>query len=576
VSRLIPQAFIEDLLSRVDIVDVVARGVKLKKAGADYVACCPFHSEKTPSFTVSPGKQFYHCFGCGKHGNAISFLIEHEGMEFRESVEMLANQAGIKLPAEAERTRRPESAVQLSEVLAQAARFYRMQLRGSNKAISYLKSRGVTGEAAAHFGLGYAPDGWQNLTTAFADYHHPALLQAGLVVDEGRRYDRFRDRIIFPILNHRGQVIGFGGRAIGGGEPKYLNSPESPLFEKGRELYGLFHARRAQRGKPQLIVVEGYMDVLMLAQHGIENVVATLGTATTPHHVDKLLRQADELIFCFDGDDAGKRAAWRALEIALSRVADGKQIAFSFLPPQHDPDSFVREFGREEFAARMKEALPLSEFLVRELGQRFNLTSGEGRTAFLHAAKPLIQSVKAPVYSLMLRNRIAEVAGIARVELDSYYRIKPLARARPARELKRKPPSLERRLLQCLLANPALASQVPVQTFTGEEGGFVLALLEFLRARPQVNAIAGIMHHFFDSEHGRLLREIELEIAEQWSEEFDVDREFAAVFSKLQARERRRQIELLLAKSKTGWSAEDKAVYRRLAGTAVNDDIEQI
>lgn len=313
------------------------------------------------------------------------------------------------------------------------------------------------------------------------------------------------------------------------------------------------------------------MDVLMLAQHGIENAVATLGTATTPYHVEKLLRHADEVIFCFDGDDAGKRAAWRALENSLPLLADGKQIAFLFLPPQHDPDSFVREFGREEFAARMKEAVPLSEFFIRELGQRFNLQSGEGKAAFLHAAKPLVQSVKAPVCSLMLRNRLAEATGIARMELDSYYRIKPLAKS-PAGEVKRKPPSLERRLLQCLLAKPAIVTQVTTEAFAGEEADFLRALLEFLRGHPHVSATAGIVQHFLDTPHATLLREVELEVTQEWNENFDLDGECSAIFAKLEARERRRQIDLLLAKSQGGWSAEDKAVYRRLAGTATNDD----
>ncbi len=570
---MIPQAFIQDLLSRVDIVEVVARGVKLKKAGADYVACCPFHNEKTPSFTVSPSKQFYHCFGCGAHGTSISFLMEHDGLDFRESVEMLANRAGMRVPEDAGRAKAPAVSIELSEVLATAAAYYRRQLKQSPSAISYLKSRGVTGEAAARFKLGYAPDGWQNLAAAFPDYHHRSLLSAGLVIDEGRRHDRFRDRIMFPILDHRGGIIGFGGRSLGSGEPKYLNSPESPLFEKGRELYGLFQARRARPAKSQLIVVEGYMDVLMLAQHGIENVVATLGTATTAHHAEKLLRQAEELVFCFDGDAAGKRAAWRALETTLPQLKDGKQVAFSFLPPEHDPDSFVREFGPEEFLARMREALPLSEFLVRELGLRFNMQSGEGKSAFLNAAKPLVLSVKAPLYSIMLRTRLAQASQVTRVELDRLYGIKSPPKRIGAPAMRRSPPSLERRLLQCLLAKPSLSSRVAADGFSGPEADFLRETLEFLRACPQVTAAAGIIECFSRSPHAQLLQEIEAEVAEIFDDEFDVDRQFAEVAAKLQALRRKdlRDAALLkMQQAANGNSEKAKAEYRELASRATN------
>ncbi|MGH8729719.1 MAG: DNA primase [Burkholderiales bacterium] len=560
---MIPQTFIQDLLNRVDIVDVISRDLKLKKAGHDYVACCPFHDEKTPSFTVSQTKQFYHCFGCGAHGTAISFLIEHENLSFREAVETLANQTGMQLPAEAKLVKQPEQSVQLLEVIKEAASFYKQQLKQSQAAISYLKSRGVTGESAARFGLGFAPAGWQNLSAVLPDYQNPTLVQAGLVIEnEGKRYDRFRNRIMFPILNHRGQVIAFGGRAFGDEEPKYLNSPESALFEKGRELYGLFQARRARSGRSALIVVEGYMDVLMLAQHGVVNVVATLGTATTPHHVQKLLRESDELVFCFDGDAAGKRAAWRALEIVLAQIADGKQAAFLFLPPGHDPDSYIRQFGRDRFEQLMREALPMSDFLIRELASRVNLQSDEGKTALLHSAKPLVQSVKAPVYGLMLRNRLADMAGLTRAELDAYYRIKPLAKPITRRETKRKPPSLQRRLLGCILAKPELAAKIESFDVSGEEAETLRVLLEFLHSRPQVTSTAGIIHRFSGSPHEPLLHQIELETLEQWNEDFDLDREFAAVVAKLGAVHRRREIDALL--NKAHWSPEDKASYRRL------------
>ncbi len=344
---MIPKSFIQDLLNRLDIVDVVERYVPLKKAGANYTACCPFHNEKSPSFTVSQSKQFYHCFGCGAHGTAIGFVMEHGGLGFVDAVEELAQSIGVAVPQEIQTgPAQHKIAPDLYEVMQSAMRYYREQLKLSPRAIDYLKRRGVSGEIAARFGIGFAPEGWQNLASV-CDYQQAALLETGLAIEAegGRRYDRFRDRIMFPIVNTRGQVIGFGGRILDQGEPKYLNSPETPLFEKGHELYGLFQAQKAIRASGQVVVVEGYMDVVALAQHGIAYVVATLGTATTAYHVQKLLRLSDEVIFCFDGDAAGQRAAWRALENALPQLVDGKRIGFLFLPQQHDPDSYVREHG---------------------------------------------------------------------------------------------------------------------------------------------------------------------------------------------------------------------------------------
>ncbi|OGA35065.1 MAG: DNA primase, partial [Betaproteobacteria bacterium RIFCSPLOWO2_12_61_14] len=369
---MIPKSFIQDLLNRLDIVDVVERYVPLKKAGANFVACCPFHSEKSPSFTVSQSKQFYHCFGCGAHGTAIGFVMEHAGFGYVEAIEELARNVGLEVPRErpaagdAQREYAQKVAPDLYEVMQTATRYYREQLKQSPRAIDYLKQRGLSGEIAAKFGIGYAPDAWQNLAAAFPDYQSDALAETGLVIssDEGKRYDRFRDRIMFPIINVRGQVIGFGGRVLDKGEPKYLNSPETPLFEKGRELYGLFQAQKAIRAAQQVLVVEGYMDVVALAQHGVEYAVATLGTATTPYHVQKLLRLTGHIVFSFDGDKAGQKAAWRALENALPYLQDGKRISFLFLPVEHDPDSFIREFGKDVFEQRVREAMPLSGYLL--------------------------------------------------------------------------------------------------------------------------------------------------------------------------------------------------------------------
>ena len=420
---MIPPDFIQQLLARVDIVDIIDKHVKLKKAGQNYSACCPFHNEKSPSFSVSPTKQFYHCFGCGVHGTAISFLMEYNGMGFRDAVKELAEGVGMTLPVEANREEaieRAHEAASLGEFMTAAMHFYRRELKKAPKAIEYFKNRGLTGEIAAKFGLGYAPDDWQGLKAAVDDYTAAALSECGLVIDndEGKRYDRFRDRVMFPILDQRGNVIGFGGRVIGAGEPKYLNSPETPLFEKGRELYGLFHARRAIRDTQTAIVVEGYMDVVALAQSGVENVVATLGTATTPVHVQKLLRMADNLVFCFDGDKAGQRAAWRALEQSLPVIVDGKDVRFLFLPSEDDPDSFVRRLGKDAFLAELKDAKHLSTYLFDALSAQVDLANEEGRTRLLMLAKPLLSQITAPALSLMLQRKLADIVGLGVVEIQ--------------------------------------------------------------------------------------------------------------------------------------------------------------
>ncbi|MBC8022999.1 MAG: DNA primase, partial [Burkholderiales bacterium] len=425
---MIPQEFIQSLLGRVDIVDVVDRYVKLKKAGANFSACCPFHNEKTPSFTVSPSKQFYHCFGCGAHGNAIGFLMEYSGLAYPEAIRALAETVGMPVPETRGRPDKPGSAEApaLAARMMDALSYYRAELKKSKAAIEYLKGRGLSGEIAARYGLGYAPDGWQNLESVFTDYANPSLKDTGLVIDsepeggekKSRRYDRFRNRVMFPILDARGNVIGFGGRVIGEGEPKYLNSPETPLFEKGRELYGLYQARRAIRDANQVIVVEGYMDVVALAQHGVENAVATLGTSTTPFHVAKLLKLADNVAFCFDGDSAGRKAAWRALEVALPVLADGKVVSFLFLPAEDDPDTYVRRLGKAGFMKALGEAKPLSQFLFSELASHVDMATEEGRARFLAQARPLIAQIEAPALAAMLRRRLAEMARLAPEEID--------------------------------------------------------------------------------------------------------------------------------------------------------------
>ncbi|OZI23535.1 DNA primase [Bordetella genomosp. 9] len=401
---MIPDSFIQELLARVDVVDVVGRYVQLRKGGANLLGLCPFHNEKSPSFTVSPTKQFYHCFGCGAHGSAITFLMEHTGASFPEAVRTLAGSAGMAVPEEdrsprqrAESARRKEEVSRHTQVLEAALAFYLKQLRTSAPAIRYLKQRGLTGEIARHFGLGWSGTDRQGLAQVFSRYDDPVLVESGLVIEaeDGRRYDRFRERVMFPIRNARGVLIGFGGRIIGKGEPKYLNSPETPIFSKGQELYGLWEARQAIRTEGQVIVVEGYMDVVGLAQLGLGNAVATLGTSTTPDHVKKLLRASDRVVFSFDGDKAGRRAAWRALQACLPVLRDDINLRFLFLPAEHDPDSYVREFGAEAFRASLGEATALSRFLLDELASRHNLAEAEGRAACMHEAKPLLAAIPA-------------------------------------------------------------------------------------------------------------------------------------------------------------------------------------
>ena len=424
---MIPQSFIQDLLGRIDIVDVVGRYVQLKKAGANFLGLCPFHGEKTPSFTVSPGKQFYHCFGCGAHGSAIGFLMEYGGLGYVEAITDLAQSIGVTVPQEAGAGQGPDRrAPALLELLAQAAKYYRQRLKDAPAAIAYLKQRGLSGGTAARFGIGYAPDQWRGLEAAVADYEIDEMVTAGLVIEstgeDGRRkrYDRFRDRIMFPIRNPRGQVIAFGGRVLGAGEPKYLNSPETPVFSKGRELYGLYEARDAIRAEDCVIVVEGYMDVVMLAHHGVANVVATLGTATTADHVRKLLRLVDRVVFAFDGDAAGRKAAWRALEASLTQATDTRRIDFLFLPPEHDPDSFVRERGAEGFREALGAAVPLSELLLRGLAERVDLATPEGRARLLAEARPLLQELRAQALRLQLVHRLAELAQLSAAEVERY------------------------------------------------------------------------------------------------------------------------------------------------------------
>lgn len=425
MSGRIPQHFIDELLARADIVELIGSRVPLKKQGKEFKACCPFHGEKTPSFTVVPDKQFYHCFGCGAHGTALGFLMEHDHLSFVEAVEELADRAGLEVPREEQRNARVTShADALFAVLQRAMELYRTELKNSERAKNYFRQRGLSGETAARFNLGFAPESWDFLLRHFSSTaeERAKLQQAGLTIEKERRpdssgpsgyYDRFRDRVMFPIRDARGRTLGFGGRVLEKAEPKYLNSPETELFHKGRELYGLYEARQASRTLMRLLVVEGYMDVVRLHQAGITYAVATLGTATTAEHLGRVFRICNELIFCFDGDRAGRAAAWRALENSLSQVREGRQIRFLFLPDGHDPDSLVGEEGREAFEARLQQALPLSEYFLSHLKSQVDPHSVDGRAQLAALAKPLLERIPQGVYRDLLT---AEVANVVRID----------------------------------------------------------------------------------------------------------------------------------------------------------------
>jgi DNA primase len=466
---VIPDSFKQDLLNRVDIVDVVSRYVQLKKGGANYLGLCPFHGEKTPSFTVSPAKQFYHCFGCGVHGNAIGFVMAYSALGYIDAIKELAAAAGMQVPESRPATpadvARKERETDLYAVMEKAMEFYRAELKKSPKAIEYLKGRGLTGEIAARFRVGYAPDDWQGLKGVFPEYEDKALVECGLVIEnEGKRYDRFRDRIMFPILSQRGSVIGFGGRVLGDGEPKYLNSPETPLFEKGREVYGLVQAREGIHASGRALVVEGYMDVVALAQFDVGYAVATLGTATTPVHVNKLLRLADELVFSFDGDAAGKKAAWRALEVSLPLAQDNKPVKFLFLPDGEDPDTYIRKHGRESFERLVRDAQTLSEYLLAELRSQSNLATAEGRSQLLAAAKPHLQKIAAPALKLQVLKEAARLSGLTQDEASQLVApeiAKPAYRnPAPAKKPFTAPSTPEWKLLSYVVARPALAGEI--------------------------------------------------------------------------------------------------------------------
>ncbi len=572
----IPQGFIDELLARIDIVDIIDGRVPLKKAGKEYKACCPFHEERTPSFTVSSSKQFYHCFGCGAHGTAISFLMQHEHMEFREAVENLAVRVGLEIPTESADPKIRQESLDLLTIMEQADQYFRSQLRAhprSESAICYLKGRGITGEIAADFGLGYAPDGWQNLLRALGGdgKRRHLLWVGGLLIkkDEGGYYDRFRNRIVFPIHDRRGRVVGFGGRALGDDEPKYLNSPETPLFHKGSELYGLFKARGAIKEKGFSIVVEGYMDVVSLSQYGLQNTVATLGTATTRVHLERLFRYSEEIVFCFDGDRAGREAAWRALETALPLIGAGRQVGFLFLAEGHDPDSLVREEGGARFTERLRAATPLPDYLLNTLCGQVELARMDGRARLVELATPLIQRVPEGALRELLLDRLADLAQIQRTALSGLVgreeaRSPSRAPYRPPQPVRK---SLVRVALALLLQHPRLA-RIAVQVDSLQELKTVpgvdvlIKVVHTVTEHPGLST-ASLLERFRDSDQAPHLEK--LAVWDHMIPDEHVESEFRNTIAKLGSRLRDEQTKLLLSKSRSEpLNEQEKARLREL------------
>ncbi|HLY52977.1 MAG TPA: DNA primase [Steroidobacteraceae bacterium] len=580
----IPQHFIDELIARADIVEIIGSRVQLKKAGREYKACCPFHNEKTPSFWVSPDKQFYHCFGCGKHGTALGFLMDHDHLAFPEAVEELATRLGLEVPREGgSETGAPRADEPLYELMARVARFYVDCLAREARAREYLAGRGLTAETLERFQIGYAPNSWNEVLRRFGadETQRRRLAETGLIIERERvqaqggerHYDRFRDRIMFPIRDTRGRVIAFGGRIVDAGEPKYLNSPETVLFHKGRELYALYETRRARSQLRTLVVVEGYMDAVRLHQAGIDYAVATLGTATTAEHFRRMFRVVPEVVFAFDGDRAGRAAAWRALQQALPEAREGRQIRFLFLPEGHDPDTLVAAEGRAAFEQRLGTALPLSEYLVRELSQHSDLSHADGRARFAESARPLYQRVPPGVYRELLLARLAQVVGLPSQRLEELWSQAtgaapvPTAAPPPPRPRARGATgggrgSLVRQAIVRLVHFPAIAAEVSAQERAGldasEEPGIALLreLLDNLREQPAQIA-AQVIQRWSGRDGGESLQKL-LEREEVITDAAAAAGELRAALVKLGVLAAERRLEALEAKSRTGSLTQDE------------------
>jgi len=578
----IPDQFIDDLISRTDIAEIIDHRVPLQRAGAEFRACCPFHQEKTPSFYVSPAKQFYHCFGCGAHGTAISFLMNYDNMEFLDAIDMLASQAGMVVPREAQPDdRNRQQMALLHDMVDRASRYFQAQLKQhaeAKQAVAYLKDRGLDGLTAAQFGVGYAPDSWDGLIKTLGDTPEnlKLLAEAGLVIekDEGGYYDRFRGRVMFPIEDHRGKLIGFGGRVIGKGEPKYLNSPETRLFHKGSELYGLHRARREMGQQDQAIVVEGYMDVIGLAQCGVKNSVATLGTATTPNHMQRLFRAASKVVFCFDGDRAGRKAAWRALDIALPFMEDGRQIKFLMMPEGEDPDSLIRKEGQAGFESRLNEALSLDQFLFEHLMESLNMSQMDQRARLSTQARPLLQKLPEGDFKSMMYAHLSELVGVSQQPEHaapayeppptSYYDEAPVfndtqfevAVESPVLQL----PAYIKHAISMLIQFPELvevANEFELQLENAVAGVELLdQLIGMINVRPDINT-AQILERQRGSQHSKLLSDLAVPDPALAEEAREPD--FRDAMLRLERQAQQRKIEPLLRKSVSDITPEERA-----------------
>jgi DNA primase len=580
MAGLIPQDFIDDLIARADVVEVIGKRIQLKKAGREFKACCPFHDEKTPSFTVSPGKGFYHCFGCGAHGTAIGFLMEYEHMSFVEAIESLASIMGVDVPRD-ESDKPARRYDELFSLMSSVETHWQNCLKDSSAAVDYLKKRGIDGATAKRYGIGFAPDSWSDVLDKFGKTPEATerLLATGLIIrkDNGKHYDRFRDRIMFPIRDSRGRTIAFGGRALGDGEPKYLNSPETVLFHKGRELYGLYEARQALRHIERLVVVEGYMDVVALARHGIDFSVATLGTATTGDHLNLLFRLTENVTFSFDGDRAGKAAAWRALENALPQVREGRQIRFVFLPEGHDPDSFVNELGSDAFIKELDNGVALSDYLIGELASQVDMTTVDGKARLAELAKPLIHKIPQGVYRELLTESLADTVGLSASKLEKMIGQAPdsgrtassltkTSARRPRSAMGAGRPSVVRRAITLLLNNPAAADKLDIEKLAGvNRPGVELLhdLIETVQEEPNITT-AGLLERWRHDDEGRHLGKLAaIEVPEE--EDFDPAAELEACLDQLALAGRRERIDFLIEKQKLSSLTDDeKSELRQL------------
>ncbi|EMK6924715.1 DNA primase [Vibrio alginolyticus] len=572
----IPRSFIDDLLARLDIVDIIDARVKLKKKGKNYGACCPFHNEKTPSFSVSQEKQFYHCFGCGAHGNAIDFLMEFDRLEFVEAIEELASYLGLDVPREQRSGGNgsfqsgPQASSSekrnLYDLMGSIAQFYRNQLKqpASKVAIEYLKDRGLSGEIVQKFGIGYVADEWDLVRKNFGQNkeNQDMLVTGGMLIenDKGNRYDRFRGRVMFPIRDRRGRVIGFGGRVLGDGTPKYLNSPETPIFHKGKELYGLYEVLQAYREPPQILVVEGYMDVVALAQYGVDYSVASLGTSTTGDHLQVLFRQTSTVVCCYDGDRAGREAAWRAMENALPYLTDGRQLKFMFLPDGEDPDSYIRQNGKQAFDQQVSNAMPLSEFMFSSLTQQVDMSTKEGMAKLSTLAVPLIDKVPGGTLRLYLRELLGRRLGLVderQLQQLISKQGKEDKRPQPHKEIKRTP---MREVIALLIQNPQYVSMVPDLTSVRDLPipglSLFVDVLDKCQAHPHINT-GQLLEHWRNSQNETLLSRLA-----SWDIPLDEDNQeeiFLDSLDKIIAQCVEKQIENLQAKARSvGLSAEEK------------------